>query len=262
MNYKALLALMCLLALSGCDRQPPAAAAPSSRPTMTALHARHPIVLDGRLNDPIWERAPSYPLQLARDYSRVKKLYDPRLITGQPGPFAPGRAQLAWDEKYLYVAVQFTDADVVAEGTKDQLHQYKLGDTAELFLKPADQTCIWEMYATPAGHKTAFFHPGAGRIFLPSAADCPIDLEVAAHVNGTLNQWHDRDKGWSAEFAVPRDQLTAAGAALEEGTPWLILVSRYNYSRYLLHSELSSAPRLPHASFTLCAYYAWLKLTE
>jgi hypothetical protein len=261
-SFQTALAALRFLALAGCASQKPAAIGPGVHPIMKAAYTRDPITLDGKLDEDVWQRATAYPLQLPAGSSDLDKLYDPRVAAGESKPWDGGEVRLAWDDKYLYVAVKFEDSDVVAEGTEDQLHQYRMGDTAELFLKPADQTWMWEMYATPAGHKTAFFYPGPGRSFLPSVENYHSRLKVAAHVDGSLNQWHDRDNGWSAEFAVPLDELRDVGEPLAPGKPWLILVARYNYSRYLGHLELSSAPRLPWAAFMLYEYYGKLELVK
>jgi hypothetical protein len=262
MRSSTLLTGILLLALGGCATQRPQAVNAPRHPVMEAVHAKEPIQLDGKLDEAVWKRARAYPLQLAETGSKLDLLHNPHLAAGNPEPLEGGTVRLAWDEKYLYVGVQFEDSDVVAEATQDQVHQYQMGDTAELFLKPMNQTWLWEMYATPAGHKTAFFFPGAGQAFLPSDMNYHTRLKVAGHVEGSLNQWRDRDEGWSAEYAVPLDELKEVGQALTPDTPWLILVSRYNYSRYLLHRELSSAPRQPYPAFKLTDYYAELKLVR
>ncbi len=257
-----LLTGLLLLAMTGCATSRPGAPNSPQHPVMEAAHAKDPIKLDGKLDEAVWKRARPYPLQLAQSGSELDRLHSPRLAAGDPRPLEGGTVRLAWDDRYLYVGVQFTDSDVVAEANSDQHHQYNFGDTAELFLKPENQTWLWEMYATPAGHKTTFFYPGAGQAFLPSAANYHSRLKVAAHVNGSLNQWRDRDEGWSAEYAVPLEELKEVGQPLTPDTPWLILISRYNYSRYLPAKELSSTPRQPYPAYKLVDYYARLKLVK
>ena len=203
--------------------------------TLSAAHTPVPVVIDGKLDDPVWKRARVYPLYLAKDLAGNGKALQ-----------ECGQVQLAWDDHFFYIGVKFYDSDIVAEGKKDQLHQYTMGDLCELFLKPADSTWYWELYATPAGKKTSFFFPGRGRLGLPSMEDYTCGLKVAAQVCGTLNHWQDRDSYWTAEMAMPVKDLTALGNKFGPGNDWRILVARYNYSRYLTTqgTELSMTPQL------------------
>jgi hypothetical protein len=162
-----------------------------------------------------------------------------------------GFVKFLWNDDYLYMGVEFEDSDVVAEGEEDGLHHYLMGDLAELFLWPEEQTWYWEMYVTPAGKQTTFFFPGPGRQGLPSSFKSGFRLKVAARVDGTLNNWHDRDRKWVGEMAVPVKELTARGEKWGPGSAWRVLVGRYNYSRYLPAVENSSMPQLPSGSFHL-----------
>lgn len=226
---------------------------PEDLPTMVATYTPTPVVIDGKLDDPIWSKTPVYPLNLSAD----------KVSQGLTLEEA-GEVRLAWDDRYFYVAARFHDSDVVAEGKTDQLHHYKLGDLCELFLKPADQTWYWELYGTPAGRKTAFWFPGRGRLGLPSMEDYTCGLTVAAEVQGTLNDWRDRDEGWTVEIAMPIKDLTARGETFGPGADWRILVSRYNYSRYLTTQgpELSMTPQLTVSSYHLIEEYARLCLEK
>ena len=50
------------------------------------------------------------------------------------GVVESGKVRLLWNEKYLYIGLDFVDTDIVAEGQSDQQAHYRLGDTAEVFL--------------------------------------------------------------------------------------------------------------------------------
>ncbi|MCC6581387.1 MAG: carbohydrate-binding family 9-like protein [Phycisphaeraceae bacterium] len=213
-----------------------------------AVYADQPVNVDGRLDDAVWAKAQTYQMKLGQD--RVE--LDQTLIEG-------GKIRFAWDEKFLYMAVEFTDSDVVAEGTENGEHHYSKGDLAELFLWPLDQTWYWELYVTPNALQTSFFFPGPGRL-LPSTFKNHVDLTVAAQVQGTFNDWSDRDKGWTAEMAVPVSALTARGEAWGPGAAWRVLVGRYNYSAFLPQTELSSMPKLSRTSFHLRPEYGRLIL--
>jgi len=81
-------------------------------------------------------------------------------------------------------------------------------------------------------------------------------------VKGTLNDWKDKDKGWTAEMAVPIADLTRFGDVFGGESKWRILISRYNYSRYLSNVELTSLPCLSKTDFHLIEEYAVLILRQ
>lgn len=215
---------------------------------IVAKYADIPVEIDGVLDDEAWKGAIVYRMFLGED--RGEK------------PQEEGEAMVSWDSDYLYVGIKFYDSDIVAEGEEDQLHHYRLGDLAEVFLKPEDRTWYWEYYVTPRGKKTTFWYPGRGRLGLPSGFQLPdgCELRVAARHEGTLNHWQDRDNYWTAEMAVPVRNLTARGEEFGPDSKWRILVARYNFSRYLPWKELSMTPQLSITSFHLHEEYAILKL--
>ncbi len=227
------------------------------RPVMKAKYVEN-LKMDGKLSDPAWGNALEYQFELAPD------VYDkqPEKIRKSMGNELreKGTVKLLWNEKYLYVGVKMEDSDVVAEGKEDQAHLYLMGDLVEVFLKPKNETYYWELYGTPNNKKTSFFYPGRGRLFLPSCAQYKpsAELIVMASIDGTLNDWHDKDKGWSVEMAVPVKTLTEVGAKFDNSAEWTILVARYNYSRYLPIKETSSVPRLSSSNNHLYEDYARL----
>jgi len=226
-------------------------APPSERPVMVAKFTETPVKMDGVLDDDVWKTATPYPLHLGRDNEeKGETLHE------------TGEVRLAWDEEFLYVGVQYNDSDIVAEGKKDQEHHYLTGDLAEVFLKPEANTWYWELYVTPHGKKTHLWFPGSGRMGLKSSDDYVMELHVAAQCQGTLNDWKDRDTGWSGEMAIPVRELKGFGDAFGPDAAWTILVARYNYSRYLplRGPELSMTPQLPVTSYHYHDGYAALRL--
>lgn len=221
--------------------------------TMVAKYTSTPIQLDGRLDDPAWKDACVYQLSLSED-----KVAEDQSLQN------PGEVRLAWDDQYFYVGAKFFDTDIVAEGKKDQEHHYVKGDLCELFLKSDSFTWYWELYGTPANKKTSFWFPGWGRIGLPSMEDYRCGLKVAARVEGTLNNWRDKDEYWVVEMAMPIKDLIAEGGSFGPESDWRILVARYNYSRYLDNQgpELSMTPQLSKTNYHLIKEYARLKLQK
>ncbi|MFA6177164.1 MAG: carbohydrate-binding family 9-like protein [Phycisphaerae bacterium] len=230
-------------------------------PVMKAKHVEN-LKMDGKLSDPAWKNASEYQLELAKNvYAKspdnIRKTLGDTLRE-------KGSVKLLWNEKYLYVGVKMEDSDVVAEGKGDQTHLYLAGDLVEVFLKPASDTYYWEIYSAPNNMKSIFFFPSRGRIMFPFCEkyQMPVDFKVVAAVDGTLNNWHDKDKGWSVEIAIPISMLQEQGAKFDSSTEWTILVARYNYSKYLPMKETSSAPRLSVPDNHMYEDYAKLVLEK
>jgi len=253
--WRILATIGIVVLMGGCLSGPQvgsAVAAPERHPVQFAIRAAQPVVVDGKLDEAVWQRAPAYPFWLPAAASPDAAV-----------PVEKGEVRYAWDDTCFYVAAIFTDSDLVAEGEKDGLHHYQLGDLLEVFLKPVNDTYYWELYATPLNKKTRFWFPGRGRLGLPSGyASQEVGIVVAAQNQGTVNDWHDHDSKWMVEMAIPRAELTAYGAEFGPGESWLVLAARYNYSRWLPHQgpEVSACVSLSQSNFHLQEQYARLVL--
>ncbi len=191
----------------------------------TAEYSAEKIKIDGKLDEKAWGKAKNLSFEaLDRSFCTEN-----------------GTAKIIWDDKYIYVGAKLYDSDIVQEGDKDWEHLYKTGDLLEVFLKPNGKLNYWEIYSTPNNKKTAFFYYSKGRIGLPSGFAYKMPgLIVASTCNGTLNNVNDRDKFWTTEMAIPREQLEKHGGQIFPNKEWLFLVSRYNYSAYFdTKAELS-----------------------
>jgi hypothetical protein len=221
---------------------------------LEASYTTAPIVLDGRLDDPVWKTAKRYPMEIPGDQTSQRKHLEEN-----------AHVQLAWDDQNLYVGIRLIDSDIVAEGDRDQTLHFETGDVAEVFLRPVRRTYYWELYATPHGKRSSYLIPGQGRVGLPSNFNYKMKGGVASTLDGTLNNWHDRDEGWSTELKIPIAELERYGDKFASPSAWTLLVARYNYSRYLTEGrgpELSSCPVLPATNFHYLKGYAELRLVK
>ncbi len=80
---------------------------------------------------------------------------------------------------------------------------------------------------------------------------------MKANVQGTVNDFWDIDKGWTAEMAIPLAGLKEKlGVDFAPGQSWRILVSRYNYGYTMRAKQFSSYPKLPQVNYHLIEYYS------
>ena len=235
-----------------------------SRQEIAAAHTAAKIQLDGKLDETAWQKTPVYFLAHSRNQFKNQPPEVGKFFSR--GVAEPGKIRLLWNEKYLYIGIEFSDSDLIAEHPGDQAYHPLKGDAAEVFLKPLNQTWYWVLQVTPRGNKTSLFFPGRGWFGLPSthAPKQPAlpGMKAAAFCKGTLNNPWDKDKKWTAEIAVPRSELAMAGEKLDPEVPWLIFFGRYNYGRYLPVRENSSFPALDNANYHTHEEYGLLKMMK
>jgi len=211
--------------------------------------------LDGRLAGPAWDAAPRSP-----------RFVD--LVTGAPGFFETRMAAL-WDASHFYIGYWAAEPDVRAELTERDSFVWTENDV-ELFIAGPDayyefqinaRGTIYEVFYIwqDAHRRGGFFdrpefdlrarkvdvlggfqdasrhgrHP-RGKRWAFMDWDC-AGLRAAVHVDGTLNDSRDVDRGWTAEIAIPWASLEplAQGRPLppREGDVWRMDFSRFEALR-------------------------------
>lgn len=237
--------IVLLAAAAGCGVFPP-----SAPPRLAAAWTAEPVTPDGVAAEEVWSRAQPYPLLPPRDRN------------GGTGCRQPGTVRFAYDDRFLYVLAELDDDDVVQEEERDNRHLYETGDVLELFLWPEGKAHYWEIYAAPNGRRSMLFFPGAGRKIFLTARQEHTRLRAGARVDGTLNDWSDRDRGWTAEIAIPLEELTRYGDPFGASGNWRAMAARYNYSVTLPEIEYSATSPLPKTDFHLREAYGKLVFPE
>lgn len=247
----------------------------------TALRVDQPLELDGRPNEAAWVAA-----------ERTPAFVD--LITGAATRFDT-RAAFLWDDTYLYVAYWVEEPDVHATHTNQDDPVYR-GNNVELFIAGTnayyefemnaletvyDAFFIWQdAYESAGFSKLADFdrsrddvrssvfngvgyrnHPRGKRYaFIPW--DLP-NVRTAVHVDGTLNDHSDRDRGWTVELALPWKELrrltTGEKRALppRDGDVWRIDASRFNRLRYHPEDSLGNPTGKDSGGWSWNPHGAW-----
>ena len=221
------------------------------------------VKIDGILDEKEWAGATVHNLNPAYVF-KDKAIIPPKVYANHNlkdrrlDAFEGGTVRLMYDDKYLYIGAFLEDSDVVQYGKVNQSHFYLTGDLLEMFLKPANAPSYWECYGTPNGKKTSLFFTNR-RYPLDPVKNVLMDgMIVAAKVHGTLNNYNDKDKGWSIEIALPRKNLEKTGWAFKPGEPWTILIARYNYNYGSIDANphFSTYPELPVVNYHHLEYYA------
>lgn len=215
-------------------------------------YASAPIVVDGKPDDADWQSAVvinKFDLPWLQEKNRPAK--------------TATKARLLWDREYFYFFAEMQDSDLYAD-IKDHDGMTWFNDVFEIFLKPAeDKPGYYEFQVNAAGTVMDMFMPqrgSGGYLRYIKADEFHIDAKVATR--GTLNQWTDRDDGWSVEGRIPwRDFIKTGGRpAIDE--KWKFALCRYDYSVDIDGPELSSCAPLKSkttADFHLHEDYATLR---
>src|SRR6187431_11539 len=216
----------------------------------TARRASSHIVIDGRLDEADWRAA-----------ERSPRFAD--LIAGRPGVHDT-RAAVLWDDNNLYVGYWVEEPFVEATHAERDAPIYKNNDV-ELFIAGRDAYYEFEINALGTIYEVLFVwerefessgyarrpefdrtrpgvrpfngvgftkHPRGPRIGYWNW-DMP-GLETAVHVDGTINDNKDRDRGWTVEMRIPWRSLEPLampdGRALppRDGDVWRMDFSRFN----------------------------------
>ena len=220
-----------------------------------ARRAAGPIVVDGRLDEPSWQKV-----------QKSGNFVD--MVTGAPA-FFDTRAAVLWDDQYLYIGMWLEEPYVEAHLTKTGSLIFQESD-AEVFIDGGDAYSEFEVNALNTTYQVFFIWRDAykkGGLFDTPQFDILkhqaltfggnfdrtsehfwvgthprgvrwafLDwsypgLLHAVHVDGKINDNSAPDKGWTVELAFPWKDLKplAAGRSLppHDGDTWRIFFGRF-----------------------------------
>ena len=150
-------------------------------------------MVDGLLAESAWDRA-----EKAGPFVRS---LDGKTCT------AATEARLLWDDENLYVAFLSEDPNVAGAFFKDDEKLYT-SNVVELFLNPSGDAARGydEIEVAPTNALFDASFVGGPRQGMDLAWSSRA--RHAVHVDGTLNDPSDVDRGWTVELAIPFSALT------------------------------------------------------
>ena len=165
-----------------------------------ACRTSGPITIDGLLDEADWLRA-----------AETEEFRD---ISGEGFPIPKYRttARMLWDDDFLYIAAQLEEPNVQARLTQRDTVVYYDNDF-EVFIDPdGDAQNYYEIEVNATGVVFDLFlqkpYRAPSRAYVTFSWDAPGML-LATHINGTLNDSTDLDRGWTVEMAIPRRAIAA-----------------------------------------------------
>ncbi|MDZ4781195.1 MAG: carbohydrate-binding family 9-like protein [Planctomycetia bacterium] len=197
---------------------------PAAEPTPKKyVCARAPakVTLDGKLDDDAWEA-----VAWTDDFVDIEG--DKR-----PKPRFRTRAKMLWDDEYFYVAAQLDEPHVWGTITQRDAVIFQDNDF-EVFIDPnGDSREYYEFEINALNTGWDLFLPKRYKDGGKAVDAWNIEgLKTAIHVDGTLNDPSDEDRGWSIELAIPWKALAEYAqrpSPPQAGDRWRVSFSRVEW---------------------------------
>lgn len=214
----------------------------SSPPSYTCYRANTTPIVDGIVSGVAWNAAVWSDAFL-----------DIEERNGQPTrPLPVGcdtHVKLLWDDTHFYVGAYLSDPHVWGTLTSPNSVIFMDNDF-EIFLDPdCSATNYYELEVNALG---TVWQLSLDRPYCKGGtATSPRELEgvrVAVHVDGTVNDPTDIDRGWSVTVALPFSSLTPFGAKAVPsiGDVWRVNFSRVHWEHQVVGGKYVRVP--PHGT--------------
>jgi hypothetical protein len=156
---------------------------------------------------------------------------------------------MLWDDECLYIGAELEEPHVWATLTRHDSVIFQDNDF-EVFLDPDGDSHLYaelELNALSTTWDLLLPKPykDGGRAL--NAWEI-TGLRTAAHVDGTLNDPRDRDRGWSVEVAWPwkgLKELTERPVPPRDGDQWRINFSRVEWDTEIVEGKYRKIPKRP-----------------
>lgn len=194
-----------------------------------------PIPLNGRLDHPAWQSAP-----WTEDFVDISTDVKPRFRT---------RAKMMWDDAHLYIGAEMEEPHVWATLTEHDSVIFHDNDF-EVFLDPDGDNHLYAEFEMNALNTTwdlllvKPYRDGGP----PVDGFEMVGIKTAVHVDGTLNDASDQDRGWSVEIAIPfkaLSQIAGCPCPPRPGDVWRINFSRVEWQVDVVDGKYVKRPGLP-----------------
>ena len=181
---------------------------------------KKPILIDGKLDEKAWKKTKwtGYFVDIeGKDHTK---------------PLFKTRAKMLWDDNYFYIAAELEDPHVWATLTEKNSVIFNDNDF-EVFIDPDGDSHHYyefEMNALNTIWNLFLERPYKNGV-TAKIRDMP-NLKTAVHVNGTLNDPTDIDKGWTLEIAFAWKDLAQhahTNCPPKDGDYWRVDFSRVQW---------------------------------
>ncbi|RYG70815.1 hypothetical protein EON80_06760 [bacterium] len=196
-----------------------------------------PPTINGQLTDPAWQDAPW-----------TDTFVD---IEGDLKPLPPfrTRVKMLWDDDYFYIGAEMEEPHVWGTLTEHDSVIFMDNDF-EVFIDPD-----WDNHEYYEIEINALNTIWDLRLVKPYRDGGPAlnewhvpGMRTAVHIDGTLNDPSDTDKGWSVEMAIPWNVLREYAnrpSPPQNGDQWKVNFSRVEWDTEIIDGQYVKIPDRP-----------------
>jgi hypothetical protein len=154
---------------------------------------------------------------------------------------------MLWDDKYFYIGAQLEEPHVWGTLTQHDSIIFQDNDF-EVFIDPAGSNHNYgefEINALNTGWDLLLKKPYRDGGPAENSWEIP-GLKTAVHVDGSLNDPRDVDKGWSIEIAIPWEvlaKLSKQPAPPRDGVQWRANFSRVEWRHDIVDGKYRKVPK-------------------
>jgi hypothetical protein len=180
-----------------------------------------PITIDGKLDEAAWQT-----VSWTDDFVDIEG-------DRKPKPRFRTRVKMLWDDENLYIAAELEEPHVWGTLTQHDAVIFHDNDF-EVFLNPSGDSHLYaelELNALNTTWDLLLSMPYKDGGHALDAWEI-AGLKTAVHVNGTINDPRDRDRGWTLEIAWPwkgLKELARRNVPPKDGEQWRINFSRVEW---------------------------------
>lgn len=190
--------------------------------TYVCYHTQDGPSIDGRLDEEVWKSRP-----WSQAFVSIQGTH------GQP-PYHRTRVKMLWTDEAFVIGAELEEPHVWGTLTKHDAVMFQDNDF-EVFLDPdADRHAYGELEINALNATWDLFLSKPYRDGGRADNSWEIEgLETAVHVDGTLNDPSDQDRGWSVEISIPWRACDRIAPATRlppgDGDQWRVNFSRVQW---------------------------------
>jgi hypothetical protein len=230
-NVVAAMAVTALMAMSGqqtrlSGRQPRG---------YVAYRAVSSISIDGKLDDAAWKSA------------RWTDAFVDIEGDAKPAPHHLTRVRMLWDQANFYIAAELIEPHLWATLTEHDSVIFRDNDF-EVFIDPnGDNHEYYELEINALGTTWDLLLPKPYKDDGKAVNGWEIaGMKSAVHLDGTLNDPRDTDRGWSVELALPwkaLGELARQSSPPRDGDVWRVNFSRVQWQLRTVGGTYEKVPK-------------------
>lgn len=165
----------------------------TTTPSVVAVRTSEPMKMDGRLDEPVYHRAPRNYLSNSLTKERITD------------PAYESFAQVAYDDANLYIAFTCNDQDIHSSFTKRDEHLWK-EEAVEVFIDTdeSNPNHYVEIEVSPKNVLYDSYIVDPKNIDVEETRKYNLKgIQTAVQVDGTTGNRKDADRQWTVEMAIP-----------------------------------------------------------